>query len=242
MHSNPGWRQDQHFSHRSVHARCGLCGRPCGAAGEILVSRGYASHRSVASYKDLLPEPALQYGEIIRLSLPDFARKCRALMWRRRWPIRRKLRQFSALDTVADFRALRLRESSGGVSVLGDVRSPGTYPDIRRYSSQRRDSSGRRAHARRGYRDAQVFRYMPDSTLKILNVKLDSALDGSPADNIAPTPRDRVLMHKNRGSQRSSNGLCKGESGPAGTLSADRADADLRSDSRSGWAEAECRP
>ena len=26
----------------------------------------------VASYKDLLPEPALQYGEIIRLSLPDY--------------------------------------------------------------------------------------------------------------------------------------------------------------------------
>ncbi len=35
--------------------------------------------------------------------------------------------------------------------------------------------------------DAQVFRYMPDSTLKILNVRLSSALDGSPADNIALT-------------------------------------------------------
>ena len=26
----------------------------------------------IGSYKDLLPEPALQYGEIIRLSLPDY--------------------------------------------------------------------------------------------------------------------------------------------------------------------------
>ena len=45
--------------------------------------------------------------------------------------------------------------------------------------------------------DAQVFRYMPDSTLKIFNVRLSSALDGSPTDDIVLNSRDRVLVHKN---------------------------------------------
>src|SRR5207302_577506 len=45
--------------------------------------------------------------------------------------------------------------------------------------------------------DAQVIRYMPDSTLKILNVKLSSALQGNPQDNIILGSRDRVLVHKN---------------------------------------------
>ena len=45
--------------------------------------------------------------------------------------------------------------------------------------------------------DAQVFRYQPDSSLKILNVKLSGALDGSPSDDIVLHSRDRVLIHKN---------------------------------------------
>jgi protein involved in polysaccharide export with SLBB domain len=59
--------------------------------------------------------------------------------------------------------------------------------------------------------DAQVFRYMPDSTLKILNVKLSSALDGSPTDNIVLTSRDRVLIHRNAAAADPATVYVKGE-------------------------------
>ena len=57
-------------------------------------------------------------------------------------------------------------------------------PHFRRYSSWRCGSFAGGLAPDAETVDAQVFRYMPDSTLKILNVKLDSALDGNPADNI----------------------------------------------------------
>ncbi len=45
--------------------------------------------------------------------------------------------------------------------------------------------------------NAQVFRTMPDSTLKIFSVDLGRALAGNPADNIPLSTRDRVVIHRN---------------------------------------------
>ena len=150
----------------------------------------------ISSYKDLLPEPALQYGEIIRLSLPDFRPTVESFNVAAALADPAKAPLLKALDTVQIFGRYDF-ENPPVVSVLGDVRVPGTYRtsgDIH---------LGDAVHLAGGLApdaetvDAQVFRYMPDSTLKILNVKLDSALDGNPADNIELRSRDRVLIHKN---------------------------------------------
>jgi protein involved in polysaccharide export with SLBB domain len=150
----------------------------------------------IGSYKDLLPEPALQYGEIIRLSLPDFRPEVQSFNVAEALADPAKAPVLQALDTVQIFGRYDF-ENPPAVSVLGDVRSPGTY----RTSGDIHLSDA--IHLAGGLTpdaatvDAQVFRYLPDSTLKILNVKLDSALDGSPADNIVLSSRDRVLVHKN---------------------------------------------
>jgi protein involved in polysaccharide export with SLBB domain len=44
---------------------------------------------------------------------------------------------------------------------------------------------------------AQVFRTMPDGTMKVFSVSLAAALAGHAADNIPLLPRDRLLIHAN---------------------------------------------
>ena len=150
----------------------------------------------VQSYKDLLPEPASQYGEIIRLAPPDYRPMVHSFNVAEALSNPASAPELQALDTVEFFSRYDF-ENPPDVSVWGDVRAPGTYRtsgDIR-LSDAVHLAGGLSADAATG--DAQVFRYQPDSTLKILNVKLSSALDGSPADNIVLHSRDRVLIHKN---------------------------------------------
>ena len=150
----------------------------------------------IGSYKDLLPEPALQYGEIIRLSLPDYRPTVQSFSVAEALADPKNSPLLDALDTVQIFGRYDF-ESPPSVSVLGDVRTPGNYRtsgDIH-LSDAVHLAGGLLPDAQTA--DAQVFRYMPDSTLKILNVKLSSALEGNPADNIMLSTRDRVLIHKN---------------------------------------------
>jgi protein involved in polysaccharide export with SLBB domain len=150
----------------------------------------------VQSYKDLLPEPALQYGEIIRLTLPDYRPAVQSFNVADALADPAKAPELQPLDTVEFFGRYDF-ENPPDVSVWGDVRAPGTYRtagDIH-LSDAIHLAGGLAADAATG--DAQVFRYQPDSTLKILNVKLSSALDGSPVDDVVLHPRDRVLIHRN---------------------------------------------
>ena len=150
----------------------------------------------IGSYKDLLPEPALQYGEIIRLSLPDYRPTVQSFSVAEALADPKNAPSLEPLDTVQIFGRYDF-ENPPNVAVLGDVRSPGNYRtsgDIH-LSDAVHLAGGLLPDAQTS--DAQVFRYMPDSTLKILNVKLSGALDGNPVDNIMLSPRDRVLIHKN---------------------------------------------
>ena len=150
----------------------------------------------IGSYKDLLPEPASQYGEIIRLSAPDFRPTVESFSLSDALANPKDAPVLHALDTVQIFGRYDF-EDPPAVSVLGDVRTPGTYRtsgDIH-LSDAIHLAGGLTPNAQKV--DAQVFRYLPDSTLKILNVKLDGALTGNPTENIMLTPRDRVLVHRN---------------------------------------------
>jgi len=182
----------------------------------------------ISSYKDLLPEPALQYGEIIRLALPDYRPTVQSFSVAEVLADPKNAPQLQALDTVQIFGRYDF-ENPPSVSVWGDVRAPGTYRtsgDIH-LSDAIHLAGGLASDAATG--DAQVFRYMPDSTLKILNVKLSSALDGSPVDNIVLSSRDRVLVHKNAAAVDPETVYVKGEVARPGRypLTADMRISDL---------------
>ncbi|MGD1081707.1 MAG: SLBB domain-containing protein [Candidatus Sulfotelmatobacter sp.] len=164
----------------------------------------------VGSYKDLLPEPALQYGEIIRLSQPDYRPTVQSFSVADALADPAKAPELKPLDTVQFFGRYDF-ENPPDVSVWGDVRAPGTYQtsgDIR-LSDAIHLAGGLAPDAATG--DAQVFRYMSDSTLKIFNVKLSSALDGNPTDDIVLNSRDRVLVHKNLAAADPATVYVKGE-------------------------------
>jgi protein involved in polysaccharide export with SLBB domain len=184
--------------------------------GHVIRPGKYSFHQGmrvtdlVASYRDLLPEPALQYGEIIRLSLPDFRPTVQSFSVAEALADPANAPALQPLDTVQLFGRYDF-ENPPDVAVLGDVRAPGTYKtsgDIH-LSDAIHLAGGLLPDAET--LEAQVFRYMPDSTLKILNVKLSGALDGSPADNIVLKSRDRVLIHRNAAAVDPAAVFVKGE-------------------------------
>ncbi|HLZ42922.1 MAG TPA: SLBB domain-containing protein [Candidatus Sulfotelmatobacter sp.] len=184
--------------------------------GHVIRPGKYSYHQGmrvtdlVSSYKDLLPEPALQYGEIIRLRMPDFSPTVQSFSVADAIADPSKAPELKPLDTVEFFGRYDF-ENPPSVSVWGDVRAPGTY----RTSGEIHLKDA--IHLAGGLApdaaqvDAQVFRYQPDSTLKILNVKLSGALDGNPTDDIVLHSRDRVLVHRNAAAVEPATVYVKGE-------------------------------
>jgi protein involved in polysaccharide export with SLBB domain len=129
----------------------------------------------IGSYKDLLPEPASSYAEIIRLNPPDFHPTVESfnLADALANPLQAPL--LYPMDTLRIFSKFDF-ENPPAVSVWGDVRVPGTY----RTSGQIR--LGDAVHLAGGLApdaqtdDAQVFRYLPDGKFKIFSVNLSQAL------------------------------------------------------------------
>jgi protein involved in polysaccharide export with SLBB domain len=169
----------------------------------------------IGSYKDLLPEPASQYAEIVRLNAPDFHPSvesfnlAEALANPEQGPV------LHALDTVRIFSRFDF-ENPPTVSVGGDVRAPGTY----RTSGQIHLSDA--VHLAGGIapdaniNDAQVFRYLPDGKTKVFSVNLSSALEGDPTANILLESRDRLLIHRSTDAIQPASVYVQGEVGKPG--------------------------
>ncbi len=149
----------------------------------------------IASYNDLLPEPAAQYAEIIRLNAPDFHPTVEGFDLATALANPAQAPSLQAMDTVRVFSRFDF-ENPPTVSVLGDVRGPGTF----RTAGQIHLSDA--VHLAGGISpdakidDAQVFRYQPDGKMKIFSVSLNLALEGDPSANIWLQSRDRLLIHK----------------------------------------------
>ena len=170
--------------------------------GHVLRPGRYSYHEGmkltdlIATYKDILPEPAAHYGEIIRLNPPDFHPSVVSFDLAAAMTDPVSAPQLQPLDTVRVFSRFDF-EPAPIVSVTGEVRSPGTY----RTSGQAslRDAvylaGGLTADA--ALDTAQLFRLNPDGSSKIFSVNLGAALNGSTADNILLQPRDRLLIHRN---------------------------------------------
>ncbi len=170
--------------------------------GHVLRPGRYSFHPGmkltdvISSYADLLPEPATKYAEIVRLNPPDFRPSVESFDLAAALENPVAAPKIQPLDTVRIFSRYDF-ENPPTVSVWGEVRSPGSY----------------RATGQIHFRDAlqlaggvtpdalldnaQVYRYLSDSKLKILSVDLAQALAGNPIDNILLEPRDRVLVHRN---------------------------------------------
>jgi protein involved in polysaccharide export with SLBB domain len=149
----------------------------------------------IGSYKDLLPEPAPHYAEIIRLNAPDFRPSVESFDLSAALAHPENAPKIHALDTVRIFSRFDF-EAAPSVWVGGEVRGPGKY-----------GTSGQ-AHLRDAIQlaggtspdaamdSAQLFRTQADGNLKIISVNLGEALAGNPIDNILLEPRDRILVHK----------------------------------------------
>lgn len=170
--------------------------------GHVLRPGRYSYHDGmrvtdlISSYKELLPEPASHYAEIIRLNAPDFRPSVESFDLTQAFADPSKSPVLHSLDTVRIFSRFDFQDPPS-VSVLGDVRRPGTYrtPGQIRLADAVNLAGGLAPDAKRG--DAQVFRYLPDDQVKIFSVDLAGALDGDPAANIELSPRDRILIHRN---------------------------------------------
>jgi protein involved in polysaccharide export with SLBB domain len=169
----------------------------------------------ISSYKDLLPEPANQYAEIIRLNAPDFHPTVESFSVADALANPSQSPVLHAMDTVRIFSRFDF-ENPPSVSVWGDVRGPGTY----RTSGEIHLSDA--VHLAGGLapdakiEDAQVFRYLPDGKSKIFSVSLSSALEGDPTANILLQPRDRLLIHRSPDAIQPTSAYVQGEVGKPG--------------------------
>ena len=170
--------------------------------GHVLRPGRYSYHDGMrltdllASYHDLLPEPAGHYAEIVRLNAPDFRPSVESFDLAAALANPAASPKLEPLDTVRVFSRFDF-EPAPTVWVGGEVRTPGQF----RTSGQ--------AHLRdaiylaggispdAGLESAQLFRTQSDGTMKIFSVNLGRALAGNPVDNLLLEPRDRVLVHRN---------------------------------------------
>jgi protein involved in polysaccharide export with SLBB domain len=150
----------------------------------------------IVSYNDMLPEPAGSYAEIVRLNPPDYRPSVESFNLTAALEHPESAPKLKPLDTVRIFSRYDF-ESAPAVSVGGEVRTPGTY----RTSGQAhlRDAiylaGGVTPDAK--LENAQLFRAIPDGTMKILSINLNEALSGNPVDNLLLQPRDHILIHRN---------------------------------------------
>jgi len=164
--------------------------------GRFSYKQGMNLSDLIGSYKDLLPEPAGHYAEIVRLNPPDFHPSVESFDLTAALANPASGPKLQPLDTVRIFSRYDF-EPAPEIWVGGEVREPGKY----RTSGQ--------AHLRdavflaggvtqdASLDSAQLFRTQPDGTMKILGVDLREALAGNPVDNILIQPRDRLLVHRN---------------------------------------------
>ncbi len=169
----------------------------------------------VASYKDLLPEPATQYAEIIRLNQPDYHPSVESFDLADALANPEQAPMLRPMDTIRVYSRFDF-ENPPVVSVWGDVRTPGTFQTAGqiRLSDAVHMAGGLGPDAQTG--DAQVFRYLPDGKLRIFSVSLSGAMRGEASANIMLEPRDRLLIHRNPDAVEPATVNVEGEVGKPG--------------------------
>ena len=182
----------------------------------------------ISSFKELLPEPALQYAEIIRLNAPDFHPTVESFDLAAAMANPSQAPLLRPMDTIRIFSRFDF-ENPPTISVLGEVREPGTY----RTSGQIHLADA--VHLAGGLapdaqtEDAQVFRFTSDGKGQIFSVNLSRAFAGDSTENIVLNSRDRLLVHKSADAEQPPAIYIEGEVGSPGRypLTANMTVADL---------------
>jgi protein involved in polysaccharide export with SLBB domain len=164
--------------------------------GRYSYREGMTVRDLIASYSDLLPEPAGRYAEIIRLNLPDYRPTVESFDLAVALSNPANAPKLTPLDTVRIFSRYDF-DPAPDVWIGGEVRAPGQYTTSGQ--AHFRDAiylaGGPSADATMD--SAQVIRTSNDGTMKILNVNLGEALAGSSTDNLLLEPHDRIVVHRN---------------------------------------------
>ncbi len=165
-------------------------------AGRYSYKPGMRLSDLVSSYQDLLPEPAAQYAEIIRLNAPDYHPSVESFDLGAALQNPQASPALQPLDTIRIFSRFDF-ENPPTVSVGGAVRNPGTFQTSGQIRLRDAIQLAGGVTPDGDTESAQIIRMLPDSSLKILSVKLKAALAGDPADNVLLEPRDRILVREN---------------------------------------------
>jgi polysaccharide export outer membrane protein len=164
----------------------------------------------VSSYKELLPEPAERYAEIVRIARPDNRPVVESFNLAVALEHPENAPKLEALDTVRIFGRYDL-EAPPEILVTGEVRAAGRY----RSSGQEhlRDAIYQAGGTtpESWLESAQLFRAMADGTTKVFNISLREALAGDPLNNILVEPRDRILVHRQPEKVNPANVYIRGE-------------------------------
>ena len=164
--------------------------------GRYSFQKGMKLTDLVTSYKDLLPEPAAHYAEIVRLNAPDFRPSVESFDLASALANPQAAPKLEPLDTVRIFSRFDF-EPPPTVWVGGEVRVPGKY--VTSGQAHLRDAiylaGGLSPDA--SLETAQLFRVEANGNTKILSVNLEQALASDPIQNILLEPRDRLLIHRN---------------------------------------------
>jgi protein involved in polysaccharide export with SLBB domain len=169
--------------------------------GHVLRPGRYSYHEGMkltdvlVSYKDLLPEPAGRYAEIIRLKAPDYRPVVESFDLTKALENPASAPELQPLDTVRIFGRYDF-EPAPEIIVTGEVRSPGRYGTSGQQHLRDVLYQAGGVSPDAWLDSAQVFRIQPDGTTKVFSVNLRNALDGNTLDNLPLEPRDRVLVHR----------------------------------------------
>ena len=164
--------------------------------GRYSFREGMTVRDLITSYSDLLPEPAGNFAEIIRLNPPDNRPSVESFDLSAALSSGGNAPVLKPLDTVRIFSRYDF-EPAPDIRIDGEVRIPGRY--ITSGQAHFRDAiflaGGVTADA--AMDSAQVYRSGKDGTLTILSVNLGDALAGKSADNLMLQPHDRIVVHRN---------------------------------------------
>jgi polysaccharide biosynthesis/export protein len=169
--------------------------------GHVLRPGRYSYHPGMklgellSSYKDLLPEPAVQYGEIIRITPPANNPVVESFHLGTVLEHPESSPELQPLDTVRVFGRYDV-EAAPEFTVLGEVRTPGRYRASGREHLRDAVYEAGGITPEAWQDNAQVFRALPGGGSKVLSVSLRSALEGDPLNNIRIEPGDRILVHR----------------------------------------------
>jgi protein involved in polysaccharide export with SLBB domain len=150
----------------------------------------------IASYSELLPEPAKQHAEIIRLVAPDYTPQVLAFNLGDALANKGDGVTLQPLDTVRIFSRFDF-EDPPVVTISGEVRDPGDHltNGVTRVRDAVYLAGGLGANALTD--TAQVLRRTGDNQLHVISVNLGGALAGDEKANILLSPKDQLIIYRN---------------------------------------------